>query len=158
MSEPQSPYAAVLIAPFGALGIRVADQKLLRIEFLPPASQPQTPRCPISEQITNALERCLDDPRQNHGLALPKTGTNFQRRVWAEIAAIPCGQTRTYGEIAKRINSAARAVGQACGANPYPVLVPCHRVVGQGDLGGFSNARGGFLLEAKRWLLAREQR
>jgi O-6-methylguanine DNA methyltransferase len=82
-------------------------------------------------------------------------GTAFQRRVWAALAGIPRGQTRTYGQIAAAIRrpKAARAVGQACGANPIPVLIPCHRVLGAGGRpGGFTAG-----LEWKRRLLAREK-
>jgi len=81
-------------------------------------------------------------------------GTTFQRQVWAALAAIPRGETRTYSQIAAAIGRprAVRAVGRACGANPIPVLIPCHRVVAaDGGLGGFS---GG--LKWKRWLLAHE--
>lgn len=89
--------------------------------------------------------------------ALGGLGTVFQRRVWAQISGIPYGKTLSYGELAQSIASAPRAVGGACGANPLPLLVPCHRVVASGGgLGGFSRQRGGFLLEVKRWLLARE--
>jgi methylated-DNA-[protein]-cysteine S-methyltransferase len=77
--------------------------------------------------------------------------------VWAEISAIPLGKTETYGQLAKNLKNAPRAVGQACGANPYPLVVPCHRVVASnGGLGGFNRQGGGFLLEVKRWLLAHE--
>jgi methylated-DNA-[protein]-cysteine S-methyltransferase len=90
-------------------------------------------------------------------LPLHPAGTPFQRRVWQQIAAIPTHQTRTYGEIAKALHNAPRAVGQACGANPFPVIVPCHRVVATaGGLGGFAGQRAGFLLDVKRWLLAHE--
>ncbi len=92
--------------------------------------------------------------------ALPPLDTGhatvFQRRVWAQLSAIACGQTRSYGQVARAIGRplAARAVGAACGANPIPLLVPCHRVIaGDGSLGGFS---GG--LEWKRRLLALERR
>lgn len=81
-------------------------------------------------------------------------GTEFQRAVWAAMRAIPTGQTRSYGEIARLIGrlKAVRAVGGACGANPIPVLVPCHRVIAANQkLGGFS---GG--LDWKRKLLGRE--
>lgn len=81
-------------------------------------------------------------------------GTEFQQAVWRELAKIPTGQTRSYGEIAQRIGrpQAVRAVGGACGANPIPVLIPCHRVLAaSGKIGGFS---GG--LERKRELLDRE--
>ena len=79
------------------------------------------------------------------------------RRVWAEIATIPSGKTHTYGQLAKSLKNAPRAVGQACGANPYPVVVPCHRVLAaNGRLGGFAGHTDGFLLDVKRWLLAHE--
>lgn len=83
-------------------------------------------------------------------------GTDFQREVWAALRAIPAGETRSYAEIARTLGRprSARAVGQACGANPIPVLTPCHRAVASGGgLGGFS---GG--LEWKRRLLAGEQK
>jgi len=67
-------------------------------------------------------------------------GTEFQKKVWTEIAKIPYGQTRTYGELARAIGSpgSARAVGSACGANPVALIIPCHRVVGASGLGGFA--------------------
>ena len=91
-------------------------------------------------------------------MRLRPAGTVFQRRVWAMIAAIPAGHTSTYADIAAHLHTAPRAVGQACGANPVPLLVPCHRVVARGGLGGFARCDGGYLLEVKRWLLAHEQR
>jgi methylated-DNA-[protein]-cysteine S-methyltransferase len=80
-------------------------------------------------------------------------GTSFQRDVWRALVDIPYGETRTYGELAALIKKpkAARAVGSACGKNPVPILVPCHRVVAGEGLGGFG---GG--LELKRWLLSLE--
>ena len=83
-------------------------------------------------------------------------GTPFQRRVWQVLQKIPSGSTMTYGEVAQQIGSGARAVGNACRANPCPLIVPCHRVVGVDGLGGFSGERGGEKLEIKRWLLQHE--
>ena len=83
----------------------------------------------------------------------------FQRKVWDALMRIPCGTVKTYGSLAREIGGVARAVGQACGSNPYPVVVPCHRVVATGGgLGGFARERGGFLLDVKRWLLTHENR
>ena len=84
-------------------------------------------------------------------------GTAFQRRVWDRIAAIPRGETRTYGDLARMLRSAPRAVGQACGNNYFPLVIPCHRVVAAGGLGGFAHTSSGYLLDVKRWLLAHEQ-
>jgi len=89
------------------------------------------------------------------GLAVETGGTDFQRAVWAALREIPCGQTRSYGELARRIGrpSAVRAVGLANGSNPIGVVVPCHRVIGSdGSLTGYG---GG--LERKRWLLDHER-
>jgi methylated-DNA-[protein]-cysteine S-methyltransferase len=79
----------------------------------------------------------------------------FTKKVWRCIRRIPWGHMRTYGDIAGRLSSprAARAVGNACAANPLPILVPCHRVVGKGELGGFAAGR-----RWKRFLLAHESR
>ena len=82
------------------------------------------------------------------------SGTPFQQKVWKELQRIPHGRTVSYGELARRVGApkAARAVGQAVGANPIPILIPCHRVIrSNGELGGFSAG-----LEIKRWLLRHE--
>lgn len=80
-------------------------------------------------------------------------GVGLHERVRRAMAAIPFGETRSYGEIARDVGAPAQAVGQACGANPVPILIPCHRVLGAKTLGGFS-APGG--VEAKVWLLRHE--
>jgi O-6-methylguanine DNA methyltransferase len=86
--------------------------------------------------------------------ALGQPGTEFQKAVWREICAIPYGETRTYGEVARRIGkpNACRAVGTACGRNQLPVIIPCHRVVGSGGIGGYA-----FDIEVKRFLLDLEK-
>ena len=80
-------------------------------------------------------------------------GTGFRARFRQALVDIPYGQTRTYGELARDLGVSAQAVGQACGANPLPILVPCHRVLGTGGLGGFSGGTG---VETKVWLLKHE--
>ncbi|NEY90978.1 methylated-DNA--[protein]-cysteine S-methyltransferase [Tabrizicola oligotrophica] len=80
-------------------------------------------------------------------------GTGLHEQVRRAMAAIPFGETLTYGEIAARVGAPAQSVGQACGANPLPIIIPCHRVLGAKGLGGFS-ARGG--VETKVWLLRHE--
>ncbi|NJA88277.1 methylated-DNA--[protein]-cysteine S-methyltransferase [Rhodocyclus tenuis] len=112
----------------------------------------------LAAESARQLKAWLADPRVRFDLPLAPRGTPFQHRVWATIAAIPRGDTRTYGAIAGELHSAARAVGQACGANPLPIIVPCHRVIAaNGGLGGFARAEGGFLLDVKRWLLQHER-
>ena len=151
-------YQAVVAAPGFALGVRCDDDEIVGIDFLE-ACPEQAPVSALAAEATRQLHAWLEDPDFAFGLPLRPAGTAFQRRVWAAIAAIPAAETRTYGELAKSLNNAARAVGQACGANPYPIVVPCHRVVASGGgLGGFARQEGGFLLDIKRWLLRHEHR
>lgn len=150
-------YEAVIDGPGCALGVHCDAEHIIAIAFLPPATPRLAPRNTLAAQACIDLAAYLADPRHSFELPLKPAGTTFQCRVWSAIAAIPCGQTRSYGEIAHALHSAPRAIGQACGANPYPLVVPCHRVVGSSELGGFAHARGGFLLEAKRWLLHHEE-
>lgn len=152
------PFDAVIAAPFGALGLRLAAGALSGITFLPPGSRLHPPEGLAAREAAQQLAAYFADSRTRFDLPLAGCGTPFQRRVWAALARIPRGETRTYGALAAALGSAARAVGQACGANPLPVVVPCHRVVGRSGLGGFAGATRGFLVEAKRWLLAHEAR
>ncbi len=151
-----SRFSAVITAPFGALGIRAGDDALETIEFLPPGTATIAPDNALAQRAVDQLSAYFADPRTTFDLPLKPAGTEFQRRVWQAISAIPCGKVRAYGEVARDIASAARAVGQACGANPFPIVVPCHRVVAQGAIGGFAHARDGYLLDTKQWLLAHE--
>lgn len=144
------------LAPGFALGVRCNDDEIRAIEYLAPCAE-LAPRTPLAKDAVRQLRAYLKDPAFEFGLPLMPAGTQFQRRVWDGIAEIPCGETRTYGELAQAIHSGPRAVGNACGANPYPLVVPCHRVVASGGgLGGFGRGGGGPLLEIKRWLLAHE--
>lgn len=84
-------------------------------------------------------------------------GTAFQKRVWAELLNIPPGKTITYSELAKKLHTHPRAIGQACRANPLPVTIPCHRVVGKNSLGGYFGKTHGKMLTRKQELLASEK-
>lgn len=89
-------------------------------------------------------------------IKLLKQGTVHQNKVWAELLKIPSGETLTYSALAKKIGSAARAVGNACRTNPYTLLIPCHRVVSVNGMGGYSGHRHGEYMEIKAKLLAYE--
>lgn len=149
-------FATVLSAPTFCLGVRCGDDEIDEIVYLEPRPE-IAPRSLLAKEAARQLRTYLADPRFEFSLPLAPAGTAFQRRVWSGIAAIPCGATQTYGELAAAIGSGPRAVGNACGANPYPLVVPCHRVVAANHgLGGFARQRGGFLLDVKRWLLCHE--
>ncbi len=151
-------YQAIVAAPGFALGVQCDDDEITGIDFLEPRPE-QAPTTPLAAEAVRQLKAYIADPGFVFGLPLRPAGSTFQRRVWEQISAIPCGQTNTYGQLAKNLKNAPRAVGQACGANFYPIVIPCHRVIATGGgLGGFNRERGGFLLDVKRWLLDHEQR
>ncbi len=148
---------ATLAAPFAALGIVTDGRAVTRVAYLPKSTRAVAPRDRAAERAVRQLERWLDDAAFRFTLPLAPGGTPFRRRVWDAVAAIPAGESRTYGEVARAVRSSARAVGGACGANPIAVIVPCHRVVGShGALGGFMHGEGAEAIAVKRWLLAHE--
>jgi methylated-DNA-[protein]-cysteine S-methyltransferase len=151
-----TPYSAILSAPVFCIGIRCNDDEVTEIAYLETQAE-VAPKSPLAREAVRQLRAWLKDPQHEFGLPLAPAGTHFQRKVWQQIVAIPAGQTRSYGDVAAAIRSGPRAVGNACGANPYPIVVPCHRVVAANQgLGGFARQRGGFLLDVKRWLLTHE--
>ena len=153
-----APYQALISAPGFSVGVRCDEYEIHAIEYLEPRAE-TAPTNGLAHEAVRQLKAYLTDADFVFELPLRPSGTAFQRRVWEQISAIPNHQTRTYGELAKALHNAPRAVGQACGANPFPLIVPCHRVIAAGGgLGGFSRQRGGFLLDIKRWLLAHEGR
>lgn len=149
-------YQAKLKTPFGVLGIRCSGEALTGIDFLPPGERPQHAATAFATVVCEQLRHYLENPNAKFSMSLELHGTPHQQKVWQAMLAIPRGQTRSYGEIAAELKSCAQAVGQACGANPIPVIVPCHRVVGRGGLGGFAHHRDGTHLDIKRWLLRHE--
>lgn len=126
------------------------------IRYLPPSVAAKAPATLLGEKAAKQLERYRADPDTRFDLPLAIEGTPFQRRLWDALCEIPRGKTLTYGELARRLGGEARAIGQACGDNRLPIVIPCHRVVAANGIGGFAHATGGYLLEAKRWLLAHE--
>jgi methylated-DNA-[protein]-cysteine S-methyltransferase len=150
-------YSAKLRTPFAVLGLQSNGTALTRVTYLPLAERAQAPADKVTEQAAREVERYLADPHYRFTVPLATGGTAFQQRVWTALSAIPPGESRTYGEVARMVRSAARAVGQACGANRIALIVPCHRVVGAlGSMGGFMNAETGDPIGIKRWLLTHE--
>ena len=149
-------FQARLPTPFALVGVRTEGDVLAEIMFLPVSMGALPPLNRLAERACAQIEKYADDPEFRFRLPLKTVGTDFQRRVWAAISAVAGGQTLTYGRMARSLGSAARAVGQACGNNYFPLLIPCHRVVAATGLGGFAHSGGGYLIEVKRRLLAHE--
>jgi methylated-DNA-[protein]-cysteine S-methyltransferase len=112
----------------------------------------------LLQRVANELNAYFAHAGHRFELPFAPRGTPFRLRVWTALLDIPVGQTLTYGELARRVGSAPRAVGQAVGDNPIPIVIPCHRVVAaDGGLGGFMHSRIGFSQDIKRWLLRHER-
>jgi len=151
--------STVMDAPFGKVGVRVNDALgvVELIEYLPASAEARAPVSPLAQRAVAQIARYFERADAPFDLPLDRVGTPFQRRVWQAMCAIPSGETRTYGELARELDGVPRAVGQACGDNPFPIVIPCHRVVAANGLGGFNHHAGdGFYLRVKRWLLAHE--
>ena len=110
---------------------------------------------PLLDEAARQLAAYFEGTLRDFDLPLAAAGTAFDGRVRAAMRAIPYGETRTYGELAHATDSGPRAIGGACGRNPIPIIVPCHRVLARGGLGGYSGGTG---LPTKQWLLALERR
>ena len=155
--DATTPYAAKFRTPFAVLGIRTAGGAVTGIEYLPKSERTKAPDNALAERVVRQVERYLADPHFRFTLPLAHEGTPFRQRVWQALAGIPVGESRTYGELARLLHTAPRAVGGACAANTIALVIPCHRVVGsQGSLGGFMNAVEGDPIAIKRWLLTHE--
>lgn len=156
MSLLLESFHAKLATPFAVLGIRTVGALLTDIEYLPRGAATLAPTTKLAERVCRQIERYLDDPRYRFNLPFDYRGSEFQCRVWREISKIGVGKTRTYKDIALKLQNAPRAVGGACGRNRLPLLIPCHRVLGSNGIGGFMHARGGEPISIKRWLLVHE--
>ena len=153
------PFEARLRAPFATLGITTDGKHVTGIRFLAPSVPALMPvKNSIAHLACVQLNAYLENPAFEFDVPIKLAGTHHRLEVWEAMRRIPAGKVRTYGEVAKELKSSARAVGGACGANPIPVIVPCHRIVAAGGaIGGFMGARDeGFELGVKRWLLAHE--
>jgi len=107
----------------------------------------------LLREAKSQVEAYFAGDRQDFDLPLRVAGSDLQRAACDAMLAIPFGETRTYGDLAKDLNAPAQAIGQACGGNPIPVIIPCHRILGASSLGGFSGGTG---IETKVALLKHE--
>ena len=144
--------ALTVPSPFGPLTVIEDDGTLVALDWH--AGADNRPPTPLLTAAAEQLAAYFAGDRKDFDLPVAPCGSAHDRAVWRAMCAIPWGQTRTYGEVARDIGSSPRAVGGACGANPLPIIVPCHRILAAGgQLGGYSGAGGG---ATKRKLLALE--
>lgn len=143
VSMPRHASTVCFSSPLGLLEVESADTGITRVRLGArgkPREVGDGDALECARKAKGEILSYLDGDLKRFTVQVELEGTPFQRAVWAKLVAIPYGKTRTYGEIAAELGKprAARAVGMACGANPIPILVPCHRIVaGNGGLGGF---------------------
>ena len=139
-----------MTTPVGDILVAEEDGYIVRVRW---SSQRQIADTPLLREASNQLGAYFRAERTQFDLPLRPSGSAFQRDVCNAMSAIPFGETKTYGELAEELGEFAQAIGQACGNNPIPIIIPCHRVLGSNDLGGFSGGEG---IETKMQLLRHE--
>lgn len=156
LNAAHKQYDALINTPFGAVAISAYGNQLA-IELLTESLSESDYRSahPLVAIAYAQITAYLKQANTQFDLPVNLYGTDFQQRVWHAIAAIPLGQTRTYGQLAHQIGSGPRAVANACGANNLPLIIPCHRVIAQNGIGGFMQTKQNGLL-VKKWLLQHE--
>lgn len=152
---PETSLHVTLDTAFGPVRLTWSEGALVAVDLEPDPAAGEGAG-PVPEAVIADVAAYFADPGHRVQVPLRLAGTPFQRRVWEALRAIAPGKTRTYGDLAAELRTSPRAIGGACRANPCPIAVPCHRVVGAAGLGGFAGDSSGHKLEVKRWLLRHE--
>ena len=150
-------YELVMDSPVGRLAAAFERECLVALDFVDHRTPLRAPCTAAATRLQSQVASYFSDAQSGFEMPLSLQGTDFQRRVWQALSSIPSGRPLTYGELARRLNTSARAVGGACRANPVPLVIPCHRVVAASGPGGFAGQTAGRKLAIKQWLLAHEQ-
>ena len=146
----------IMDSPIGRLAIHTHEGSISQVDYAVRSQVTRVLTDPLHKKIKQQLNAYFTKPTTQFTLPLVLQGTPFQKKVWLALQAIPVSQTISYGELAARLHTSARAIGNACRANPIPLIVPCHRIVAKNNIGGFSGATSGSHIERKRWLLRHE--
>ena len=161
MAQPTAEYDFLYDSPIGKLGVCIDRESITRIVWLEEKvsellklSEGNASNDYQKKMVIEALDNYFNSGLFESEISLSPQGTSFQLKVWQALKMIPFGSVRTYGDVAKELQTSSRAVGQACRRNNIPLFIPCHRVVAAKGLGGFM---GGYRhVERKRWLLQHE--
>ncbi|MFQ5658945.1 MAG: methylated-DNA--[protein]-cysteine S-methyltransferase [Gammaproteobacteria bacterium] len=149
-------YDVVYRSPLACLGLKMDGACLTALDWLPASSTELPAQSGPAQSVCETLDAYFESATavQDHDCLFSLRGTEFQRRVWQALQRIPVGLVMTYGELARKLNTGSRAVGQACRSNPVAVLIPCHRVIAANGLGGYMGDKR--QLRIKQWLLTHE--
>jgi methylated-DNA-[protein]-cysteine S-methyltransferase len=156
-----SVYNAIIALPVNfhdtKVGIHTRAGQLAAIDFLPSNTALKAADNFLAQQVVDQLGDYFNNGKFQFNVPFLLQGTAFQQRVWQALMAIQAGETCSYGRIADQLHSSARAVGNACRANPIPIVIPCHRVVAKQGIGGYCGQTGGQRLYIKQLLLEHER-
>jgi methylated-DNA-[protein]-cysteine S-methyltransferase len=155
MKHSAKQYDAIFATGIATIGIQLDGTKLAKVDYLKRRKNKQ-PKTKPAESIQNKIERYLGSKTKDLKIEVLLDVSPFQGRVLTQLMQIPYGETRTYGEIAKKLNTSPRAVGNACRHNPIPIIIPCHRVIAANGIGGYDGATAGATLDIKHRLLQLE--
>lgn len=159
-SRDSQRYDAVIKTPLpgrnNRLAIVIQDDKLQELLFVSQSTKLKQPKTVFTKGVVEQLDAYFSESDYKFTLPLEPEGTMYQKRVWNRLRKCPTGKVWTYGELARQIHSAPRAVGNACRRNPIPIVVPCHRVVSAKGMGGYAGHTSGTFLSIKQWLLQHE--
>lgn len=142
--------------PLGPLLLMSVGSELVSVDYISDRERERLANLSKSEQLEREFSAYFGNPSHRFDLPVRLRGTAFQRRVWNALREISSGSVMTYGELAAKLHTSPRAVGNACRSNPCPIVVPCHRVVSANGLGGYGGHTTGPVAERKRWLLQHE--
>jgi methylated-DNA-[protein]-cysteine S-methyltransferase len=158
MKSNTAQYTTIFSTSLATIGLQFEGENLTRIAYLDEPVQSQTSTHKPAEEAKRKIERFIDSETdiKEVDVSMALDVSDFQKSVLDELQKIPYGETRTYGEIARILDTSPRAVGNACRNNPLPLIIPCHRVLAVNGIGGYDGAKSGRLLEIKRQLLANE--
>jgi len=149
-------YDVTIEFPKFKVGVATRDGVVTALKYLPLSAVSISPENELARRAERQLQGYRADPSTRFDLPVVVEGTELQKAVWRAMCAIPLGKTRTYGDLARELGADARDIGQCCGDNRLPLVIPCHRIVAADGIGGFAHATSGYLVEAKRWLLMHE--
>jgi methylated-DNA-[protein]-cysteine S-methyltransferase len=147
----------VLPSPIGKLGLNLSAKGVSQIRYLSNNMALNVPESGLALDVFQQLADYFELRRSGFDLPLDIAGTPYQQKVWQVISRIPYGQSKAYSEIASKINSGPRAVGNACRHNPIPIIIPCHRVTKKNAIGGYCGSTRDAEVQQKDWLLHHEQ-
>jgi methylated-DNA-[protein]-cysteine S-methyltransferase len=144
----------IFTTPFGMIEIEHDEHFVYKSSFTDKA--PTSPENQLAHLIRNELDSYSENPHHRFQLPLKPQGSIYQQKVWNGLLVIPVARTLTYGELSLKLQTSPRAIGQACKRNPLVLFIPCHRVVGKNDLGGYMGNPDA--LSYKKSLLAHERK